>query len=251
MQSFTSIIDQFLLSGLNFAVGVLLIRITSKEEYGIYTQLFAAGLLGTTLLDAFLGATLTTLASGKTQNERSIMIASSFRIQSKFSICISAFFGAACTFTLYELHESKVNIFALGTAYAAYIYTLTRREFNRTISFLERNSSDVLLLDGLFVLYAIAGVAICHALECLNLVSDFLILSAANIIPEVKTHTRQAFSSHGSSNGHWLLKKIWPLSKWSIPGAFVGWSGNYSFLYLAYLLLGLSAAADLSASRLL
>ena len=60
--SLLSVVDQVLLSGLNFAVGMCLIRFGSKSDYGLYSQLFAASLFAVGLLEALIGSPLTTLA---------------------------------------------------------------------------------------------------------------------------------------------------------------------------------------------
>ena len=70
-----SVIDQALLSGLNLLIGLALIRYASKETYGLYAQLFAAGLLTTTLLDALIGTALTTLSTRLASGDRTGFVA--------------------------------------------------------------------------------------------------------------------------------------------------------------------------------
>jgi hypothetical protein len=38
-----SVIDQGMLSALNFCIGALLIRLVDKDDYGLYGQLYAGG----------------------------------------------------------------------------------------------------------------------------------------------------------------------------------------------------------------
>jgi len=74
-RSVLSLIDQVALSGLNFVIGILLIRWVSKDEYGLYTTLFSAGILASTLLDALVGTTITTLAGPLEGSDRQRLLA--------------------------------------------------------------------------------------------------------------------------------------------------------------------------------
>ena len=61
--SILSVIDQGMLSALNFAIGMLLIRLVTKEDYGLYGQLYAGGLLAGLVVDSWIAGPLTTVAS--------------------------------------------------------------------------------------------------------------------------------------------------------------------------------------------
>ena len=250
-QSVASIVDQFLLSGLNFCVGIILIRITSKNDYGIYTQLFASGLLATTLLDAFIGTTLTTLASRKSKSECMGMIAAALKIQHIFSIVIAVIFGCGCVAALNEIEDHHVPIFDVGIAFAFYVYSLTQREFKRTIKFLEGKADHVLRIDALFVAFVFMGGCVLWITNTTSLAAIFVTLSASNILADLSIFRIKQSDTGIITPTRELLDDIWMLAKWAIPGAMIGWAGNYSYLYLATLFLDLSASADLNASRLL
>ena len=250
-QSLASVIDQFLLSGLNFGIGLLLIRLTSKEDYGLYTQLFAAALLASTLLDAFLGSTLTTLASRKPASERLEMIGAALKLQWILSALMAFVFATVCYAVLFELEENSSPIPQIAVAFGIYVFSLTQREFRRTLHFLDGKALKVLNLDGWFVLFATFGGLTLWHFQSLTLSSIFSMLALANFLSDV--HIFNLKTTRFSNKGHiaTLLKEIWPMSRWAVPGALLGWAGNYSYLYLATLFLSLSAAADLNASRLL
>ena len=54
-RSLSSLLDQVLLSALNFGIAFLLIQGIGKAEYGLYVQLWLFGLLATSIVDALLG----------------------------------------------------------------------------------------------------------------------------------------------------------------------------------------------------
>ena len=56
-------IDQALLSALNFAIGLLFIRLASKEEYGLYTQFFGLLMLSQSLQNALTNSPLIALGA--------------------------------------------------------------------------------------------------------------------------------------------------------------------------------------------
>ena len=251
LQSLVSVIDQFLLSGLNFGIGLVLIRVTSKDEYGIYTQLFAAALLASTLLDALLGSPLTTWASRQSADERAEIIATALNLQWFLSVFMAVIFAFGCTATLSAYHDEAMHIYLTGVAYGLYVFSLTQREFFRTICFLEGKALKVLTLDGYFVVIAFfGGMALWH-LEILTLTSVFFLLATANLFSNIQVLKFKILRFKNNDKLKIFFKEIWHLSRWAVPGALVGWAGNYSYLYLASIFLNLAASADLNASRLL
>jgi O-antigen/teichoic acid export membrane protein len=91
--SIASIFDQALLSLLNFIVGIALIRLASKEAYGLYTLLFSAGLLSTALLDALIGSALSTIAPRLPDQERTDLISRVARLYWAASLGVALLFG--------------------------------------------------------------------------------------------------------------------------------------------------------------
>src|SRR4051812_26083760 len=84
--SLASLIDQALLSGLNFALGLVLIRLATKESYGVYSQLYVAGIFASTVVEALITGPLTTIAPGKTPEQRARLSTLLLRFQWQLSI---------------------------------------------------------------------------------------------------------------------------------------------------------------------
>jgi O-antigen/teichoic acid export membrane protein len=62
-RSIASVLDQAMLSGLNFSAGLYLISTVPKGAYGLYVQLFAVGVLFCGVVDALIAHALTHLSS--------------------------------------------------------------------------------------------------------------------------------------------------------------------------------------------
>lgn len=253
LQSAASIVDQFLLSGLNFGIGLALIRFTSKEEYGAYSQLFAAGLLASSLLEAFLGTTLTTLASKADPSVRTHLIRVALKLQLYLSSAFGLIFGLACAIAFSILDFHHIPPIEMGLTFGLYIGTLTLREFFRTTLFLQARAPDVLRLDLGFAVVAAAGGAALIWLQIINIPRILLLMGLSNLFSGGREMWQRIRTPvpEGNAAIRSLMQQLWPYSRWAVPGALIGWAGNYSYLFMATLFLSLSAAADLNASRLL
>ncbi len=264
-KSAASLLDQVALSGLNFVIGLILIRWVSKADYGLYTTLFAAGILATTFLDALIGTSVTTLSARLPAHERLSYAARALRLHLLASLGLGLLFALSAIGLLAEAHLPTPELLSTSAAFGAYVVTLGAREFCRTAHFIEGQPGNVLQIDAVFVLATLlAGLALAQ-LGAPSLAEVLTTLAAANLLASARPVWRlvqlrlQARADlppnppaplrQGSSAA--LLRQLWPLSRWALPGALIGWLCNYSYLYFAGALLGLTASADLNAARIL
>ncbi len=252
-QSMASIIDQALLSGLNFLIGIALIRYASKETYGLYSQLFGVGLLTTTLLDALIGAALTTLSARLSPDDRVSFVARTARIHWVVSAALAALAGTgvwAFAETL-ALAESSV---ALGLAFAAFTFSLASREYCRTALFIRSHSDVVAKLDLVFVVLTLLGATLLLLVDNITVTEIICLLATSNGIAAA-LYSRSLVRD-ADPNTHWKdyskdVRALWSLSRWAVAGSVLGWFGNNSYLYFVGGLVGVAALADLNAARLL
>lgn len=249
--SLLSIVDQVLLSGLNFAVGMCLIRFGTKSDYGLYSQLFAAGLLAVGVLEALIGSPLTTLAPQMSAAQQAVAIRRLLRFQALGGALLGLLMGAVSAWVV-ATQVPEVSAGPVGLAFALFIVATTLREYRRTVWFIQADLPSLLRSDGVYVLSALAGGGLLILTDQANAAHVLLTLSLAHGLawwagrapapvppdtaPEPWRHT---------------LAQVWDKGRWAVPGTAVGWLGNYSFLYLASALSGVEAAAEVSASRLL
>ncbi len=250
--SIASTFDHALLSGLNFVIGIVLIRFATKENYGFYTLLFGAGILSASLIEALIGSALTTLATKLPDKERHEVVSRASRLQwaatAMFAVLLGLFADLGARYS--GLQENPELI---GLAYALFVLANGVREFCRSALFIDSKAVDVAKVDGWFVvatLVAIGGV-ILFANE-ISLVEALLVLAVSNGVSCAALSYRFWRASSGFKWDAYTLdiKKLWNLSQWAFVGALVGWIGNNSYLYFAGAYLGIEASADLNSARL-
>ena len=250
-KSIASIVDQALLSGLNFLIGLALMRLASKQTYGIYSQLFGVGLLVTSLLGALIGSALITLAVRLPAAEQFRMIARSFRLQ----LAAALLCAVGCGLGVYLLAvgvEFGENPFVLTLAFAAYIFTLSCREFCRTSFFIASQAEHVVLLDLAFVLFTAAGAGLLYLLHLVTVTDVFWLTAMSNGLSALaRSRVLWAGADSGNESYRRDMGRLWVVSRWALVGAAVGWGLNNGYLYFAGGLLGPAELADLNAARLL
>ena len=245
--SVASLLDQGMLSALNLALGLVLIRLTTKENYGLYSQLYVAGILIGTLIESVITAPLTTLAPGMEDERRKSFIGHLAWYQRRLAALLALLSGAIAggVAGLWQLDPHPV---ALGVAFALYVGCGCLREFSRSIGFIEGRAVGVLRMDLWFGLALTAGMGALAWAGRMSLPAVLAVMAVANLAAV----SLRPMAGGGDRAGRVeALKAVWQRGRWSLPGAMLAWLTNYSYLYLTALWLGVAASADLNASRLL
>lgn len=247
--SVASLLDQGMLSLLNLAVGLLLIRLTTKDSYGLYAQLYVGGIFAATVLDAVVTGPLTTVASGLPPQERRAMVLRLAHYQRRLAAALALLCGTAAAAVVAWV-GADVHPLVLGLTFAAYVYGAALREYARSVSFMEGRPLAVLRMDGWYTLAVAAGLGALAGFHVLTLPAVMLMLAVANL---VALRRRDLWPAAPEDRAAYraAVAEVWRRGRWSLPGAMVAWATNYSYLYLAALWLGATASADLNASRLL
>lgn len=253
--SLASLLDQALLSGLNFALGLVLIRLATKESYGVYSQMYVAGIFASTVIEALITGPLTTIAPGKTIAERARLTTLLLRFQWQLSIVLAVLFGIGSG-VIAALAKIDAHPVWLGIAFALYILANAQREYHRSISFIEARPRRVLHTDAAYVLGVMVGVGILLLVGYLTVPAILLVLGLANIAGMWRSTDHglaspTSMQARDKTEYRAAVGEVMQRGRWALPGALVAWATNYSYLYLAAAVLGVAASADLNASRLL
>lgn len=252
--SLASLIDQTLLSGLNLALGLALIRLATKESYGVYAQLVAAGIFAAMVIEALIINPLTTIAPGKSADERTRLTILLLRFQWRLSIFLALLLGVGSAI-ITGLAGVEAYPALLGIAFAAYLFTNAQREYQRSISFIEAHPRRVLHIDIAYVVTVAIGVGILSQIGYLTVPAIFSVMGLANIIGMRRGRIRQTpismYAAAASMTYRAAVAEVMQRGRWALPGALLAWATNYSYLYIIAAVLGAAAAADLHASRLL
>jgi len=250
-RSIASVVDQALLSGLNFFIGIYLIANVPKESYGLYVQLFAAGVLICGTLDALIA---NAIANFKTRMDDEGVLVRTGKAQFLGRL-LGGGLALLSGLLAYWLQPDATGLwdrYGLVLFFVIYVVALVFRDFKRVILYLSQQSVLALRLDILFLALAVAGGWGAHFYAKVSLPFVFAILAMANFLAAMLTPGAVKYQGRvGFSDVRDIFWECWAVTRWALPGLALGWLGNSMYLYAAGYLLGLEATAELGASRLL
>lgn len=245
-----SLIDQVLLSALNFGIAFALIQGISKADYGLYVQLWLFGLLATTLNDALLGNAFNILNTRPPSERPAHLQTDAYRLSLLVAL-VTAVLGGVVSVWLTPDWASWYDRMMLAAVYAAYLLTLVSREFKRVCFYLTERWQSALLMDAVFAACAVVMLAVLWWQHWLNVTLVMVALTLASVVAALVTPSlltpHQAFDRTALLG---LAKTSWLLSSWALPGALVGWCVNNVYLFMLSQLLGSTATAEANASKL-
>lgn len=246
-----AVLDQAMLSAANFAVGLMLIRQASDEDYGHYVLAFNALLLLTSLLGSLISHPLSVLAPKKTAVEKKAMTVTMYRLLSKFMwrfTPISLTLLTAVTLTDGISTEYTLLIAAFLVATHAAI----DREYLRAALMMYSRPQAVLAADALYCLCLLSGAGL--AISFVQPVAPTVVAVIAVASMAGAALARQFFGRDpGWSDTHLAgaLKEVLTLGYWAAAGCLIYWLFNQGYSYLAAIRLDIAAVAGLAATRLL
>ncbi|WP_066453705.1 lipopolysaccharide biosynthesis protein [Castellaniella caeni] len=248
-QTFLSFCDQAWLSALNLVLGLVLIRLVSKEAYGVYSQVFAAGLLATSVLEALISNPLVNLVSGHDAARRARVLADMSRYQGRITTVLAVLLALLCAWALWATRQPHPAL--VGLVFGVFIKANGQREYARSLAFLHFQTHRVLALDCWYGGGVLLGLLLLLALSALDVAGIFAVFAAANagaLLLSGQWAANRATRRAGYAD---TVHQAWRRGRLGLPGAGLAWGGNYSYLYLAAAWLGATAVAELTASRLL
>ena len=257
--SLISIIDQGMLSALNLAIGMLLLRMVEKSEYGLYALLYSIGLLGGLVIDSWIAGPLATVANVVQENTRKILLRRYWYRQIFCTLWLGGIGFVVVEFIpLFSSHNEIDSLMAL--VFASYVIGNGLREYGRTVGFIQSDLHNVFRQDIVYVLGVIAGLAILIIVERIDVISVLEVMAAASFLSALFGRERLRDSTEATASEINTVdlnlidehqKTITGHGRWAVVGVIVGWLTNYSYVYLADILMNSEAVADLNSSRLM
>jgi O-antigen/teichoic acid export membrane protein len=248
----TTVIDQVVLSGANFIVGLLLIRQTSDADYGMFVLVQSAITLLISGQMAWLSSPLAVLAPGKPPGLRRLMVGAVESSQRRFLRRASAV-ALVVPAVGYFLHywtglESLVVVLGIAAC-----WTALQREYLRGVLLIYGRPHAMLLADLVNVAVLLAGalIAVYGPKPAVLWAVTALIASA---LAGETTARRSLAKDPGLTRGDdpapfWAEMR--PLAVWATVGALTYWIYNQSYNYVLASRIDLTAVADVNAARLL
>jgi O-antigen/teichoic acid export membrane protein len=246
----SAIFDQVVLSATNFLVGFVLIRYASDHDYALYVLVQSTMLLALTIHNSYLTGPLTILAPGLPAEERWRTVGAVKRVQRRWLrlgslplllVPLVGYLSGLLTGLLASVIAA--GIFAVWAA--------LRREFLRSVLLMYSRPHTLLGVDAVYAATLLAGVAAALFIGKDVVVGATCALVIAAWAGGAAAHRSLAINP-GWQEGHETT--IWPrirgLGFWSVLGASIYWVLGQSYSYLLASSLGLTAVADVNATRL-
>lgn len=246
----TAVISQACLSAASFAVGLILIRSTTDDQYGYFVLASSAILLLISLQNAFFNPPLAIRLNRLDRRERGELVGGLYREQRRILPAL----GAAAVVIAIGLWYARVlddHTGALVLATAATALAILRREYFRLVLFAYRRAQDVLRTDLLHVVLMVAGVFLATLTAAPALTAVLTLGFAAVASGILLTQTLRRHEPWNTEGGQGILREIAPLAAWSTAGAAIHWTFSQGYIYLVAGTLDIAAVAAIAATRLL
>ncbi|WBA81509.1 hypothetical protein [Endozoicomonas sp. GU-1] len=242
-----SVIDQGGLSAFNFSVNVILIRVLTPENYGLYSLLFALGLTATSIQNALINTPLSVRWSRSNYIEK-IKLESSLSLVNTFFLIIVFILSL-----LLSSYLSEDN--TLTVAIALYITSVPAREFIKSRFFSKVLVQQVINLDVIFVLLSALLIFLSYFLYgTVNLISALMSIAVAGYTSAFYGKASLKMKVDGQIRTNDLLKEyvtIWQESRWSLVGVVTTELQNRGYIFIVSLFFGNATLALLQAGRVI
>lgn len=243
-----SALDQGMISLINLAVQILLIKNVSKNEFGYYSVAFSIIMYLMSFQNAVVNTPITVSLASKQNDAKNIYLSAVFNGQFYLLIIICSV-GAVISF-ISKLVGFNSNYSLLSMSIFIGSFGILNREFLRSYFFAEEQPGKVLKLDIYYGLIYIGLIVLSFFFYKISvpLVLVFMGLAASFDSLILNKSFKYKFSLNEIKKAY---KENWLISKWSLIGITVTHIQGFAYLYVIGIILGEAAMGEVSASRLL
>jgi len=230
------LIDQFLVSGSNFLLGILLVRSIGLEQYGVFTLLWMVILFALGINHAFITKPMLSLAPKMKQVEKENYLQSILWLQIILSSFLSLLGNIICYISTF--FPFPIPNIEFGFILSFILFFQLFHDYFRKRCFIEDRLYLVLITDGILYLGQLLFIVAFWFRGGLNLnqilVTILVVNATAVIIVGIGFKTNLVLNRNFFES--W--KKQFHYSKWLLGTALLQWfSGNY-FVIIAATILG-------------
>lgn len=242
-------LDQAFLSGLNFLISIILIKIVSKPEYGYYSIFFSIILFMASIQTAVINTPLAVLLITKKGDEKRKYVGSLFFGQNLF-LFLLALIGVVggIIFWYFNLVESTLTAIIISISLS--LIGILLREFLRAYFFADENPKRVLIIDVLYVILFIILGYLSYLFFHFNVAAVFFLMGLSSFLVGIFFIKRNKWD-YSKIDIKSSYSENWKYGRWALLGVTVTHIQNYSYLYLLGIIISSAAVADVSAARLL
>lgn len=247
----TAIIDQVMLSGANFLVGLILIRLTNDFTYGLYVLIQSALLLLISAQGSGISAPLAAVVPHKVAEERRAMVGAIATIQRRVLLYVVPI---AFALTLGGLLLGRYDGLIAEVLACAVVagWGVLRRDYLRSVLLIYSKPHEVLRADTLYVVVLLGGVLFASLVTRSPVVWVTITIAGAAWAGTGRAHRAVAADPGwvaGDTAAAWRELRVFGF--WSLFGSVMYWLFGQSYSYLLVTRLSLKAVADVNETRLL
>lgn len=246
----TGVIDQILLSGANFLVGLLMIRYTTDVAYGQFVLAQSAVLLVLSAQSAWMTGPLMSTLPRKSPEDKRLALGAMRTSQTRFLRWGAIILVAGVVIGYAAGLVAAGPALATGATILA-AWAALQREYLRSALLVYQRPHQMLGSDTVYVLLLVTGILGAAFLARSSGVWAICALAVAAWVAMTVSH-RLLGKDPGWLTGDAgpIWRDIRPLGLWSTVGAVIYWLFAQSYNYILAKRLDLTAVANVNAARL-
>lgn len=244
-----SIFSQGALSATNFLIGILIVRNTPKNEYGLYVICFSIIQIFSSLQNAIINTPMTVMLPAKQPDVRKAFL--SGLATGQWMVLLPILGMCAISYSAYALYcDDYSKLEALSMLLVA-VPAFFMREFMRTLYYCWLKIKSVIVLDLVFIGCVLSGLLLLVITDKIRASTAVLVLGASYglsaILGYQMSGTRFRWKKTEIKKA---LTETWPYSRWALFGVAMTNVESFGYIFVFSSILGLSSIADVSAARL-
>ena len=245
------VIDQMVLSGANFLVGLLMIRRTTDVAYGQFVLAQSAVLLLVSVQASWLTGPLSTIVPKKTPLEKTRAIGTMRVSQAKFLRRLGVALLLATTAAwLAGILKPGIALVTAGIMLAC--WAALQREYLRNALIMHTRPGQLLQTDLVYAACLVIGVlATTYWPSWAGIFSIGALVIAARIAAAVSYRTLDADPGWAAGDAKPLWREVRQIGIWSTVGTAMYWIFGQSYNYILASRFDLTAVTSVNAARLL
>jgi O-antigen/teichoic acid export membrane protein len=243
-----AVMDQGLISGSNFLVGILLARWLAPEAYGAYALAFSILLLLLLFYQSLMLEPMTVFGAGVYRYSLRSYFRRLLSMHGALAGAIFVVLGIACVIARYVGPPGPLSGALVGITFAApciLLFWLARRVFYSGLSLVPAASSA-----GIYFVVLIAGMYLARRFGLLSVASAFGLMGVSALLTSAVLlwHLRKALVRGDAVPGNSeLWRRHWGYGRWALAGVIAGWVPTYIYYPMLSSFSGMASAGELKA----
>jgi len=242
-----TIVDQGVVSGVNFITGLLIARFLGIEEFGVFALVWMAVLFVNSIQMAMISAPMMTIGPKQSDEERASYYGAVVMNQLIFSISTSTLLWVGVIFS--DSINPAWQVAHLALPLAVTLFFVQNQDFIRRLLFTENQPVSALISDIISYLGRVIILILLFIYSTLTISEVLWIFAGCSTVALVVGFAKTDTMVFNLKQIAFVFKRHWAVSKWMTMSAIMQWtSGNY-FIIVAGVLLGPIAVGALKAAQ--